>query len=1005
MPAKASTKKLRNPKYHNDGWSLTRKFRLVNLERTRKNAYDVARKFLTKHGRMPSPGDMCKALGYHASQGAIDRFRRHWFAFIANELPQMAEKGEISVELVLQIMRTTPSDHKDPSFIVVKLHWICDYVLNHTNQPLSAKSINRIITGKSQRHYGRARWTKIIEQYRISKLRECMGELERLNIADVANRTAKSSALIARVARLVPSKYKFPREVTPDRIFYSVCDHIVQSQSRVPTYADVRAVFPFVPTSNTHGAGFMGLLKSWRKDRGFGQVRGGEDALTPRSWSRLVPELMAPVRTAPGTCLDPRATKERYPKFDDEYAHAIGKCNDKVIRSSIALAVLAGCGNRHSLPTFAHMLKAVIDAAKLSGPADMHMEDSLKAMVRGELDVGNTGFEAELDEESDDDEGQSASPSGFSNNQLKTFFLVYRAISFAHQKYLSGLPKRHHSAFSPFILPQLVDEVFWRSSTIGKVSIEAQRKWRKARTDALFPHFGEIRTIAEFRTNQANRLRLVFDKLVNDARNGSISLPHSFVVEEPESSASPAGKHHFILWSRLAIGKVYRATERLINYKGGDSATKQHDFFLEYKGVEPNQKGTTGVELWFADIARFNICHPEQYRDNRSKAFQKSYGIPNLLYVRLGSTLCGGRRLSASLLDLIRERRRSDPDFRPIYFHPRGLYTICLIGRSATRILCITACRANELLQIDVSADCLIRIEADHLPTPAYAFQAIPKLRQDPEPFFIDERCLRFLKEQAEWLASLSPGGVLNSMQACRALAKHKRQNIRPYIFQLPGKKPVAIDRGWIQAAVRFMIHGRLYKTTTGIPFQPALHDLRHLTSTVLRSNDVPLPVIAKMLKQRDHTVTEYYSEPTQTQIISAMQGLHLVTIGIGRTSGTRTASELKQQLADANGVVGALTKVSGGTCGVGSPCAARFACLGCAGLIPDHRERQQILRNQARLKEDLRYFSENGNMAEVRKCEQALVDCERVLAEMDLQEEADQDAGSAPTTVNTRKS
>lgn len=450
---------------------------------------------------------------------------------------------------------------------------------------------------------------------------------------------------------------------------------------------------------------------------------------------------------------------------------------------------------------------------------------------------------------------------------------------------------------------------------------------------------------------------------------------------------------------------LFESGERLINYRGGDSATKQHDFFLEYKGVEPNQKGATGVELWFADIARFNICHPEQYRDNRSKAFQKSYGIPNLLYVRLGSTLCGGRRLSASLLDLIRERRRNDPDFRPIYFHPHGLYTICQIGRSATRILCITACRANELLQIDVSADCLMRIEADHLPTPAYAFQAIPKLRQDPEPFFIDERCLRFLKEQAEWLASFSPGGVLNSMQASRVLAKHKRQNIRPYIFQLPGKKPVAIDRGWIQAAVRFMIHGRLYKTTTGIPFQPALHDLRHLTSTVLRSNDVPLPVIAKMLKQRDHTVTEYYSEPTQTQIISAMQGLHLVTIGIGRTSGTRTASELKQQLADANGVVGALTKVSGGTCGVGSPCAARFACLGCAGLIPDHRERQQILRNQARLKEDLRYFSENGNMAEVRKCEQALVDCERVLAEMDLQEEADQDAGSAPTTVNTRKS
>ena len=56
-----------------------------------------------------------------------------------------------------------------------------------------------------------------------------------------------------------------------------------------------------------------------------------------------------------------------------------------------------------------------------------------------------------------------------------------------------------------------------------------------------------------------------------------------------------------------------------------------------------------------------------------------------------------------------------------------------------------------------------------------------------------------------------------------------------------------------------------------------------------------------------------------------------------------RSPDEIGRMLKDAEGKLGTLTEVFGGTCVVGNMCPAKFACVGCAGNAPDPAKRYQI--------------------------------------------------------------
>jgi hypothetical protein len=72
--------------------------------------------------------------------------------------------------------------------------------------------------------------------------------------------------------------------------------------------------------------------------------------------------------------------------------------------------------------------------------------------------------------------------------------------------------------------------------------------------------------------------------------------------------------------------------------------------------------------------------------------------------------------------------------------------------------------------------------------------------------------------------------------------------------------------------------------------------------------------------------------------------------------------------LADAEGKIGALTDILGGTCVVGNMCPAKFACVGCAGNAPDPAKRYQVERKLAWATQQMNWATTERLFAEERR-------------------------------------
>jgi len=166
----------------------------------------------------------------------------------------------------------------------------------------------------------------------------------------------------------------------------------------------------------------------------------------------------------------------------------------------------------------------------------------------------------------------------------------------------------------------------------------------------------------------------------------------------------------------------------------------------------------------------------------------------------------------------------------------------------------------------------------------------------------------------------------------------------------------------------------------------------RHSFATELADLNTPVEVIAKLLHQRDRTVTKYYSRPTPTKVMSAAEMIFVDRIDVG-AEGLRSPDEIGKMLKDAEGKVGALTEVFGGTCVVANMCPAKFVCVGCAGNAPDPEKRYQIDQKQAWADQQLQYARREKLVAEERQMKQLIADCKLIKEEMDLIESMRKDA------------
>jgi len=187
-----------------------------------------------------------------------------------------------------------------------------------------------------------------------------------------------------------------------------------------------------------------------------------------------------------------------------------------------------------------------------------------------------------------------------------------------------------------------------------------------------------------------------------------------------------------------------------------------------------------------------------------------------------------------------------------------------------------------------------------------------------------------------------------------------------------------------LNGMLRLLLHGLSFQAADGEPVQISSHVLRHAFATELANQRVPIEVIARILHQRDTSVTKYYSQPTANQVIAAAEMLFVDRIDLAAEI-RRNPDDIAKLIRDAEGKVGALTEVIGGTCTVGNMCPAKFACIGCSGNAPDPAKRDQVLQKRAWAQTQATYARAQGLLAEERQMRGVMESCQLILDEMNL--------------------
>lgn len=261
-------------------------------------------------------------------------------------------------------------------------------------------------------------------------------------------------------------------------------------------------------------------------------------------------------------------------------------------------------------------------------------------------------------------------------------------------------------------------------------------------------------------------------------------------------------------------------------------------------------------------------------------------------------------------------------------------------------ILIFHIMRVNEASQIRLSDDCFVRLimnappgATDQTPRARYAFRLIPKgERTDiPQNYFIGEETKRLLVKIVRMLAEhydLQPGQALPSIPFNPANGRSHRFGRASYLFQY--HRCHFTDTTFV-ACMRFLLHGMIFKTHTGQQVVLKPHLLRHTFAThAVQVEKIPIDIVGERLKQKNLDVTDYYSQPTESMVAKAADHyLSRIAVSVHLHKAVqRSPQELQKLYHEARGKVGTLAEVIGGHCISHGFCAAKFACVGCAGKV-----------------------------------------------------------------------
>ncbi len=562
---------------------------------------------------------------------------------------------------------------------------------------------------------------------------------------------------------------------------------------------------------------------------------------------------------------------------------------------------------------------------------------------------------------------------------LQTYFRLLRK----QDDYFGRLTPGQADSLMPFRLRPVSNASFWRRSPLFVQVRDESRGRRKAAAAAVHDKFYLFRNIAERRLNQLVRLRQAFQDACARVREGGATASFPVAFAYTEEAVTPAGAartvtHRFRLWDGHALRRThapvapkryYEAPEYRCGFELGADL-----LFLSYEGAAAAAETVEPAEFWFADLARAGgLTYDPDPAFLAAHGYAKGALYPPARPDWAVSTGTWLKRLAADLGLL----------FLPV----DTLLATGLIGQAALQVMTKTGARIGEVLQIRLTPEHLTRAE---LPggKEVIAFRAKPKGRTAEEPFYIDGRCLKALHAWFTFLRERGGGAVV----VPPSFQLREKCGPAPYLFQFRGRHFESND---LNACLRILLHGIEASTAQGETVRLSAHLLRHGFANEMRQLEVPLDVIALLLKQRDVEVTRYYAQPTPAQLVGVQERIFLDRIDLTRTH-LRAPAAIRRQLEAAQGGVGALVPVVGGTCTVANMCPAKFACLGCAGNAPDPAKRAQVKEFKRIYGDMVQLASGQGLRAEERKARQVVAGCEDMLAEMALIDAAERDGEQA---------
>ncbi|WP_420488300.1 site-specific integrase [Gottfriedia acidiceleris] len=538
--------------------------------------------------------------------------------------------------------------------------------------------------------------------------------------------------------------------------------------------------------------------------------------------------------------------------------------------------------------------------------------------------------------------------------------------------------------FEKYLLP--MPSFDYRDFTFTKSAKEQAQNTRKNETDVIVPLLPQIRAEGHFRWNQLNRLRQAFLKACERSKSTNCQLPFEFHYDEPERVGE---RFYFRLWDKISFvlnhQEQFVASSLKSAYKRiGAYSDKNNQYFVEFIKAESLDDDEETEGLWFMELFEKGLIGDWNRNVTDDVIQQKRELLYTWGYGEKGFTensfpfYSKHKGIITPSTFISRYKHITEGTLLDV----EPLYVAVTFGLLALDIFTTTGARLNELLQISNTRECIRKVKVeDKL---KFSFYAIPKGRDEAEPFYISEQTMKLIQLVAK---------LLKEHYGTEKIPSVKYRGVRGYLF--PEPKPYffqyhknSFNNFPVSACLRFLLHGLNFESQEGKSVVIKTHLLRHAFATeAVQRQGLPIDIVAKILHQRDTGVTEYYSEPTPSQVAQSISDLHDVISDYVDLDETvlRSPEELEKELEEYKQQVGVFNNVLGGTCVTAFVCPTKMQCLGCQAKVPQP-EKKHELEEVIELSKDMENrFTKMNLPVEVKKAKAMRKHARNELKEIEL--------------------